>query len=219
VGLATARQVIRVLIVDDHVMFTELLSRRLSEQGDLEVVGWAVDASSALDQVARLSPSVVVIDYRLPGTDGVTLAAELTANHPGSKLVMLTGDPGPDVVAEAVAAGCVGYIGKDRPADEIIEALRAAARGESRLSHADLSRLARPRGPHKISTLTTRETAVLQGLADGMSTRRLATALHMSVNTARNHAQSILQKLGAHSRLEAVAIARRRGLIISNTIR
>lgn len=201
----------RVLLVDDHRMFAELLAIRLGEFDDIEVVGRSATAAEAVDAAAHLTADVVVLDYRLPDADGIELAAMLTAAQPECRLVMLTGYQDPHVLRDAVAADCVGFVTKDRDIDQLVGALRAAARGEAILSPDDL-RLVSAGGP-STGPLTEREVEITGLLATGASTRAIAQRLFISVNTVRNHVQRVLQKLGAHSRLEAVATARRLGVI------
>jgi DNA-binding NarL/FixJ family response regulator len=201
----------RVVLVDDHAMFTNLLALQLEQYDDIDVVGCAATLAEAPPVATEAEAEVVVVDYRLPDGDGVELARALSECTPAPRLVMLTGYHDPRVVREAVAAGCVAFVTKDRGVEELVRAVRAAARGETLLAPEDLQLLstAEPE-PH---TLTDREVDVVRLLAVGATTRQIAERLSISVNTVRNHVQSVLQKLGAHSRLEAVANARRVGVV------
>jgi DNA-binding NarL/FixJ family response regulator len=206
----------RVLVVDDHRMFTELLGHLLAGYDDIELVGVAATADEALAFAATDPPDVAVIDYRLPGEDGARVAARFKAAHPSVKLVMLTGFDDDEVLRSAITAGCSGFVTKDRAAEDLVSAVRAVQSGAPALDPDAVNRLvvsppAEPRGA--LRSLTSRELDVLELLVEGVSTRGIAERLFVSVNTARNHVQRVLAKLGVHSRLEAVALASREGLL------
>jgi DNA-binding NarL/FixJ family response regulator len=207
---------IRVLIVDDHAMFAESLARLLGDEEGIEVVGVASDSAHGLELVDRLSPKVVLLDYRMPDRDGVETAAAIKAMDPSSMVVMLTGAEDDRVLLGAIDAGCSGFLTKDRAASEVARAVRAAASGEALISPAQLARLL-PRLSSKrteVGTdLTRRELELLTHLARGSSNKTIASELHLSLNTVRNYVQSVLTKLGAHSKLEAVSTAVREGII------
>jgi DNA-binding NarL/FixJ family response regulator len=206
----------RVLVVDDHRMFTELLGHMLAGYDDIELVGVAATADEALAFAATDPPDVAVIDYRLPGEDGARVAARFKAAHPSVKLVMLTGFDDDEVLRSAITAGCSGFVTKDRAAEDLVSAVRAVQSGAPALDPDAVNRLVvspppEPRGA--LRSLTSRELDVLELLVEGVSTRGIAERLFVSVNTARNHVQRVLAKLGVHSRLEAVALASREGLL------
>jgi DNA-binding NarL/FixJ family response regulator len=207
---------IRVLIVDDHAMFAESLARLLGDEEGIEVVGVASNSAHGLELVDRLSPKVVLLDYRMPDRDGVETAAAIKAMDPSSMVVMLTGAEDDRVLLGAIDAGCSGFLTKDRAASEVARAVRAAASGEALISPAQLARLL-PRLSSKrteVGTdLTRRELELLTHLARGSSNKTIASELHLSLNTVRNYVQSVLTKLGAHSKLEAVSTAVREGII------
>lgn len=207
---------IRVLIVDDHRMFAESLSRLLSDETDIEVVGIATSGAEALALTPHLRPTVVLIDFRMPGQDGVAIAAEIKRLDPATMVVMLTGSADDRTLLAAINAGCSGFLTKDRAASEVANAVRAAAAGEALISPGVLARLLPQLNPSHRRTgsdLTDRELEVLGLLARGLTARVVAADLHLSVNTVRNYTQSLLTKLNAHSKLEAVAIAVREGVI------
>ncbi|MDA8101801.1 MAG: response regulator transcription factor [Nitrospiraceae bacterium] len=207
---------ITVMIVDDHRMFAESLARLLEDERDITVVGVGSNQTDALHLARRLRPSVALIDYQLPDVDGVTLARQLKVIDASMLLVMLTGVGDDALLLEAIEAGCSGFITKDRAAAEVADAVRAAASGEALISPHMLARLLprlsreEPAGRHG---LTEREVEVLARMARGLSNRAIADELYLSVNTVRNHVQSILGKLGVHSKLEAVSVAIRTGII------
>jgi DNA-binding NarL/FixJ family response regulator len=158
----------------------------------------------------------VVLDYRLPGDDGISVATKIREAAPDIALVMLTGHGDDAVLRAAVGAGCAGFVTKDEAVVNLVDAIYAVRDGAAAIGADRVARLAMPpnrgeqRGP---TALTAREREVLRLLSDGASTRRIAERLFISVNTARNHVQRVIRKLDAHSRLEAVANARRAGLL------
>jgi DNA-binding NarL/FixJ family response regulator len=206
----------RVLVVDDHRMFTELLGHLLAGYDDIELIGVATTADEALAFAADALPDVAVIDYRLPGENGAHVAARFKAEHPSVKLVMLTGFDDDEVLRSAITAGCSGFVTKDRAAEDLVSAVRAVQSGAPALDPDAVNRLVVSPPPERrgaLRALTSREIDVLELLVEGVSTRGIAERLFVSVNTARNHVQRVLAKLGVHSRLEAVALATREGLV------
>jgi DNA-binding NarL/FixJ family response regulator len=157
------------------------------------------------------------MDYRLPDGDGAHTAGAIKERVPEAQIVMLTASADEPVLVEAIDAGCSGFITKDRALDEVTSAVRAAAAGEALISPAMLAHLLpRLRGGTRSgpgSTLTQREMQVLELMAHGMSNQEIAAQLVLALNTVRNHVQSLLGKLGAHSKLEAVATAARQGWV------
>lgn len=207
---------IRVLVVDDHQLLTQSLLMVLREEPDLDVVGAAASVAEARAMARRTSPDVVLMDYRLPDGVGTDAARQIREENPAIKVVMLTGFPDDAILVAAIEAGCSGYITKDSAVTEAISAVRAAFAGEALISPSMLARLLpKLRRDYRGvgSSLTDREREVLQLLAKGSQNQAVADQLFLSVNTVRKHVQSILSKLGAHSKLEAVAIAVREGVI------
>jgi DNA-binding NarL/FixJ family response regulator len=209
-------ELVRVMVVDDHVMFAESLARLLADEDSIEVVGIADSGAAALELLGQHAPDVVLVDYQMPDQDGVAITAEIKSRSPGVMVVMLTGSTEDRVLLAAIEAGCSGFLTKDRAAAEVAEAVRAAAAGEALISPAQLARLL-PRLTRNERTLgsdlTERERDVLVELSRGQTNRVIADELHLSVNTVRNYVQSVLTKLGAHSKLEAVSTAVREGII------
>ncbi|MHB2029467.1 MAG: LuxR C-terminal-related transcriptional regulator [Acidimicrobiales bacterium] len=205
-----------VAIVDDHVMVGEMLAHTISSQSDLQLAGIAPNVGDALVLVERERPDVVLMDFRLPDGSGIDAVTLILERHPETKIVMLSGSGGNDLLAHAIEAGCVGLLGKDRPIGDVLAAIRSAARGELVIRSDEFSSLLSEmrRSPdQKTQLLTARELEVLQLLAQGRSTEKIADELFISINTVRNHVANILNKLNVHSKLEAVAIAAREGLI------
>lgn len=209
-------ELITVLLVDDHQVFNESLARLLEEREGIEVVGTAITGAEAIEAAHELQPSVVLLDYDLPDRDGASVAAEIRRGRPETMVVMLTGSTDDDTLLAAIEAGCTGFLTKDRAAADVAAAVRGAAAGEALISPEQLARLLpklrRSGGPVGL-TLTPREQEILRHLAEGEVNKVIAANLHLSVHTVRNYVQSILNRLGAHSRLEAVSIAVREGLI------
>jgi DNA-binding NarL/FixJ family response regulator len=207
---------VAVLIVDDHRMFAESLARLLSDEEDITILGIADNGADAIRLADQLTPGVALVDYQMPGLDGLAIAAEIKKREPRNMVVMLTGSTDDRVVLAAIEAGCSGFLTKDRAASEVADAVRLAAAGEALISPALLARLL----PQLNRThrepgcdLTTREHEILALVVTGSANKVIAAELFLSVNTVRNCVQSILTKLGAHSRLEAVAIAVRAGIL------
>jgi DNA-binding NarL/FixJ family response regulator len=207
---------ITVVLVDDHRMFADSMARLLSAEPDLDVVATVASAEEALRAVARHRPRVVLLDHQLPGRSGVEVARDIKATTPDVMVVMITGSTEDRVLLGAIDAGCSGFLTKDHAADEVAEAVRAAAAGDVLIPPALLARLLPQlnRAHRGLGwDLSPREIEVLGLLATGAANKAIATQLHLSVNTIRNHVQQILTKLGVHSKLEAVATAVREGII------
>jgi DNA-binding NarL/FixJ family response regulator len=204
-----------VFIIDDHRMFTQAVAAALTEEPDMEVVGTVDNLADARREVQKVEVDVILLDQRLPDGQGTHAAAELRALRPGAKVVLVTAAMDPSVLNEALAAGCAGFVTKGDSIDALSAAVRAAAEGATPVSPAMLNRLMSgdPNSSSLTEPLTPRETAVLLFLADGMSNEEISKRLFISIHTLRNHIQSIISKLGAHSKLEAVSIAIREGLI------
>ena len=207
---------IGVLVVDDHQLFAAGLARLLADEPDITVLGIATSGAQALEMVDRLQPQVVLTDYLMPDQDGVTVTAQIKARNPTIMVVMLTGSADDRTLLSAIEAGCSGFLTKDRAVGEVAAAVRAAAVGESLISPAMLARLLPKLKPSRRSLgadLTEREREILGLLARGWTNRAIGEQLCLSVNTIRNYVQSILTKLDAHSKLEAVATAVREKII------
>jgi DNA-binding NarL/FixJ family response regulator len=208
--------VIRVLIVDDHQMFASSLAHALRAEPDLVIVGQASTLAEARARLAAEAPDVVLLDHRLPDGDGVSALESLRALRPSARVVVLTASASDRVLVAAMEAGAAGFIAKTQPLDDVIAAVRAAAQGESVVSPKLLARLLPRlhRQPAASSTaLTDREREILDQLALGLSNADIAAQMTLSVHTVRNHVANLSSKLGAHSKLEVLAIAVRDGLV------
>ena len=207
---------ISVLVCDDHHVVAQGLAMVLGAEPDIEVVGVAGSVAEVRQMVVTRRPQVVLMDYGLPDGDGVSATAAIKASQPDVQVIMLTSYVDDDVLVAAIQAGCTGYVTKHKGAEELTAAVRLASGGEALVSPDMLARLLPRlrRGNHGLGwDLTPRERQVLDLLAQGESKEAIAQRLFLSTNTVRNHIQNILTKLGAHSRLEAVAAAAREGLL------
>lgn len=211
----------RLLVVDDIPLFRAGLTSALRESG-FDVVGEADSAEGAVAQAEQLTPDLVLLDVLMPGLSGLDVVEKITAVSPGSSVVLLTGSESEADLLTALKAGARGYIVKDTPFPTLVESIRAVADGGATLSpqmagklfdvcrqllrHQELLQARRP-------TLTGRELEVLQLVARGMTSREIGLDLFISENTVKNHIRNILDKLGLHSRNEAVLYAVREDLI------
>lgn len=208
-------EIIRTLVVDDHLMMAEGLRAAISTEPDLEVVGVAHDVPEAYELVEQLKPDVVLMDYSMPSGDGLSCAQKLKADHPDLRVLIVTGHHDDSIVVRAVEEGCDGFLRKTASVDEVVAAVRRVHSGEAVFSARDLALVVRRMRTkdRDITALTDREIEVLQRMANGASTEAMAEGLFVSTHTVRSHVRHILSKLGAHSKLEAVAIAIREGLV------
>lgn len=216
----TAEPRVRVMIVDDHRMFSEAVVRALASVPDLTVVGTAVTVQEGRRMVQALHPDVVLMDYRLPDGTGTRAAQAITQERPSTKVVIVTASDDEIILAEAIDVGCAGYVVKTQGFEELVNATRAAAAGDAvippTLLRGLVGRLSGAVG-HIPFGLTSREIEVLRLMAAGMSTRGIAGLLGISVHTARNHVQNVIRKCDAHSKLEAVSRALREGVVRTPT--
>jgi DNA-binding NarL/FixJ family response regulator len=197
---------IRVLVVDDQRLVAEAFAENLNQEPDLHLVGVAGDEPAAMQAIEEQRPHVVLLDYMLPLTEGPDVAARIAQRWPEVRVLMVTGRTDEQARRRSLEAGCVGFVSKDVSTHELVSAVRAAASG------ATVPVVPSP-APKPNASVTPRELEVLQMLADGRTTREIASSMYISYATTRNHIQHILHKLGAHSRLQAVAVATRQGLL------
>lgn len=212
---------VRILIVDDHRAFSEALAARLDLEEDLEVVGTAGSAADAMRLARGLGPDIVTVDVDLGEDDGIALSAQLAGLVPRPRVVMVSCVQDVARTVAAVRTGSVVWVAKDAPSEELVAALRGASRGEGYLPPALLPEVLRElvesrqrveAGNELLGRLTARELEVMQCLVDGLDRAAIAAKLYLTTNTVRTHVQNALAKLGAHSSLEAVALARQCGL-------
>lgn len=214
---------IGVLLVDDQKLFRAGLRTLLSLQPDVAVVGEAANGEEARLCAKTLSPQVVLMDLRMPVLGGVEATRRIRAANSHCQVIVLTTFEDDDEVFDALRAGAVGYLLKDAPMEKLMEAIRAAARGESFLQPsvaakvvAEFSRISQPRpviSPKLVESLSQRECEVLRQLAGGRSNKEIGVALQLAEGTVKNHMSNIMAKLGVLDRTQAALKARELGLI------
>jgi DNA-binding NarL/FixJ family response regulator len=204
---------IRVLLADDHLVVRTGLRAMLDQVPDLEVVGEAGDGAEAVALTGSLRPDVVLMDLRMPGTDGVSATARLRELHPTiSVLVLTTYDTDADIL-RAIEAGATGYLLKDVTRDELLGAIRSTAAGRSILASGVASRLlGRMRAPAP-AALSAREIEVIELVARGHTNKEIARRLHLSEATVKTHLLHIFSKLQVDDRTQAVTTALETGVI------
>jgi two-component system NarL family response regulator len=212
---------VRVVLVDDQELFRRGLTMLLGVEDDIEVVGEAGDGVSAVELVAATAPDVVLLDVRMPKRSGLQACIRIKELVPSTKIVMLTVSDEEGDLYEAVKNGASGYLLKDSSIDEVAQAIRVVAEGQSLISPSmaaklidefkEMSRSDRDQVP--TPRLTERELEVLRLVAKGLNNREAAKELYISENTVKNHVRNILEKLQLHSRMEAVMYAVREKLL------
>jgi DNA-binding NarL/FixJ family response regulator len=204
---------IRVLLVDDHPVVRVGLRGMLEAEPDLAIVGEAASGDEALVLVAGLRPDVVLMDLRMPGTDGVTATARIGAEFPGVRVLVLTTYDTDGDILRAIEAGATGYLLKDTPLGPLTEAIRAAARGETVLAPPVVARLVtRMRAP-ATEQLTRREVEVLSLVSRGLSNAEIGRELYIGEATVKTHLLRAFAKLGVNDRTAAVTAALARGIL------
>jgi DNA-binding NarL/FixJ family response regulator len=205
---------IRVIVVDDHPVVREGLVASLEDDPGFQVVGAVGSAADAVSLVSRLKPDVVVLDLELPGGDGLDAIPALIAAHPGGRILILTAYDADERVLGAMRAGAKGYLLKGASLEEIARAIRAVYAGESYLEPRIATKVVSALGPRaRPGVLSERERVVLRLIADGRENKQVARELGITERTVKFHVTSILNKLGAGNRAQAVALAVRRGLL------
>ena len=220
VQVSIEQKPIRVLFVEDHQLLAEALAAMLAREPDMDVVGTAGSVADA-KVMARERVDVVLMDYRLPDGTGADATRAIKARWPAARVVMLTAVKDDETVLESIQAGADGYLTKDRAAEDVVNAVRAAYAGETLLPRPVIVEIARrvaaarERGEDRklVEPLTPRELEVLRALTDGLSTPEICEKLYIAPNTLRTHVQNIMGKLRVHSKLEAVAFALKNRLV------
>jgi len=214
---------IKILVVDDQALFREGLRTLLSVYDDFEVIGEAANGEEALRLAIQLHPDVVLMDLRMPVLDGVRATNLLKESLPSCKVIVLTTFDDDELVFDGLRAGALGYLLKDVSSNKLVEAIRSASRGEYFLLPAitakviaEFSKIPRStpnRASEMADALSPREMEILLLVASGDSNKEIAEKLVISEGTVKNHLSSILSKLNARDRLQAVIRARELGLI------
>jgi two-component system NarL family response regulator len=218
---ASAKEPVRVVVVDDQELFRRGLTMLLGVEPDIEVVGEAGDGISAVDMVEATVPDVVLLDVRMPKRSGLQACIQIKERVPSVKIIMLTVSDEEGDLYESVKNGASGYLLKDSSIDEVAQAVRVVVEGQSLISPSmavklidEFKQMARTeREQVMIPRLTDRELQVLRLVAKGMNNRDAARELFISENTVKNHVRNILEKLQLHSRMEAVMYAVREKLL------
>jgi DNA-binding NarL/FixJ family response regulator len=206
----------RILVADDHPIVRDGLVTILSTQADFEVVGQAANGEEAVAQAAALHPDVILLDLEMPGIDGVEALRQIRQADANARAIVFTAYDTDERILAAVRAGAQGYLLKGAPRDEIFNAVRVVHGGGSLLQPVVASRLLRQvsqPAAEATDALTPREVSVLQLMARGLQNKEIAADLVISERTVKFHVSSIMSKLGAGNRTEAVTIAARRGLV------
>lgn len=212
-------ELIRILIVDDHPVVRDGIRAMLSTQADFQVVGEASDGEEAVRRIAMTRPQVVLLDLEMPGMDGVETLRHLQEVHLDVKTIVFTAFDTDERILSALQAGARGYLLKGAPRDELFRAIRVAAEGGSLIQPVVATKLLRhvrqgTAGRQVDSPLlTARELDVIRLLAQGRTNQEIASTLVVSERTVKFHVSSILRKLGASNRTEAVALAAQSGII------
>jgi DNA-binding NarL/FixJ family response regulator len=212
---------LRLLLVDDHMLFRKGLARLLSAQPDFEVVGEAADGLEGVEQVQLLRPDVVLMDIRMPNCDGLEATRRIKTQMPSVRVVMLSVSDDEEDLVTAVRYGADGYLLKDLLPETLFQQLRGLVSGEAPLSRAMTGKLLRQLAqrsqptlqPAASDVLSARECEVLTLVVDGCSNAEIAQELGIARNTVKNHLRSILAKLGARNRVQAAAYAVSQGLV------
>jgi len=204
-----AGNVIRIVLADDHPVVREGLASILKAK-DIKVIGQASDGEEACRLYDELSPDILVLDLRMPKKDGLQAVNELMSRIPKPRIIVMTTYEGEEDVRRALSAGAKGYVLKGTKREEILETVRKVYKGEPAISPEVAAKLATSLTRPELSE---RELQVLQQMAAGKSNKEIGQVIYVSENTVKAHVKSILAKLDAMGRTEAIAIAIKRGLI------
>jgi DNA-binding NarL/FixJ family response regulator len=212
-----AKEKIRVLIADDHLVVREGLVVVIEATGEFEVVGQATNGFDAVRLAEELQPDVVLIDVQMPGMDGIQATSLITERVPATHVVVVSTFDEDDYIYSSLQAGARGYVLKSSDLTELLEVVRSAARGETLLPPKIATKLALHISTARDhQTLTERENEVLQLLVQGLRNREIAEKLRITERTVKNHVANIIAKLGVKSRTEAVSQALKEKLVKLN---
>jgi two-component system, NarL family, nitrate/nitrite response regulator NarL len=208
---------VTVLVADDHPIYREGIVRAVNERDELELVGEAADGREALERITELSPTVAVLDIRMPGLDGTQVLSALRRDGSATEVLFLSAFMEPELAYRTVAAGAKGYLSKEASRQQVCEAIVSIAGGGTAYAPevqaglaAELQERERTGGPPKLSD---REQEVLRLIADGLSAPDIGKQIHLSTTTVKSHLHSLYEKLGVSDRAAAVAEGMRRGLL------
>lgn len=208
----------RLLIVDDHQMVREGLKAMLVTEADFTIVGDAANARQALEMIERLRPDIALLDIRLPDTSGIDVCRTVSEHFPETSVIILTTFTDEQLVAQCIQAGARGYIVKDIESFDLKRSIRAVARGEAAIDTKvavsvleQLRRAPQTSNEQAPEPLSAQQLVILRLVAQGLSSRDIATQLYLSENTVRGYVQEILHRLNVKNRTEAVMVAVKHG--------
>lgn len=210
---------IRLLLVDDHEMVREGLKAILVAEVDFQIAGEAGNAEQALELIGRQQPDIALVDIRLPGTNGIELCRQASERYPQTAIIILTTFTDESLVAQCIQAGARGFLVKDIERLDLKRSIRAVARGEAaidtKVTATVLAQLRRsPPASEPLATpdlLSAQQLVILRLVAQGLSSREIASQLYLSENTVKGYVQEILHRLGVKNRTEAVMVAVKQG--------
>ncbi len=212
---------IEILVVDDHAIMRDGIHALIDLHDDIEVVGEASDGKEAIEKVRELVPDVVIMDIAMPGMDGLEAARRIRKRNPEVKVLVLTQHDHKEYVLSAIKAGVAGYLPKRAVSSELVSAIRAVHRGESFLYPSAATALIqdylRKGEVEPYDYLTEREREILKLIAEGHTSREIASMLFISVKTVQGHRTKIMEKLDIHNRTELIRYAMRKGLVSMDT--
>jgi DNA-binding NarL/FixJ family response regulator len=205
---------LRLLIVDDQSLICQGLQTMLELQPDLQVVGTASNGEMAIEQVAALQPNLVLMDVRMPLMDGRAATRIICQQHPSVTVLVLSTFDDDRYIAEAIRAGAKGYLLKDMPAEELVQAIRLASQGYAQLAPGLLEKLMKnplgivqPTGAPELDLLTRREQEVLQLISNGATNREIAEQLFITEGTVKTHVTHLLSRLDCKNRAQLAIVA------------
>ena len=209
---------IRLLVIDDHEMVREGLKAMLSAESDFEIVGDTANAEQAFELIYRLHPDVILLDVRLPGVSGIEICRSVAERYPEIAVIIVTTFTDEKLVSQCIQAGARGFIVKDIERFDLKRSIRAVARGEAAIDpKAAVAVLAQLRRSPQVEQegasiqLSSQQIVILRMVAQGLSSREIATQLYLSENTVKGYVQEILHRLSVKNRTEAVMVAVKQG--------
>jgi len=203
---------IRVFLLDDHEVVRRGLRELLEAEGDVEVVGEAGTAAEALSRIPPTQPDVAVLDVRLPDGDGVEVCRDVRSRHPEIRCLMLTSFSDDEALFQAIMAGAAGYLLKQIKGNDLLDAVRRVAEGQSLLDPAVTARVLErlrsgPETDERLEKLTDQERKILDLIAEGLTNRQIAERVHLAEKTVKNYVSNLLAKLGMERRTQAAVYA------------
>jgi two-component system NarL family response regulator len=220
VDIDTCGEMMKLLIVDDHVLFREGLASIVRSEADIEIVGLAGSVKEAIELAGRVKPDIILMDFGLPDGTGADATRAILSAHPACRIIFLTMSEEDEDLFMAIRSGAKGYLLKNIHPSKLITAIRAVESGESALSRSmtlrlmgEFSQTSESKRILNHPTLTRRELDVLRAIATGKSNQEIADQLYLSENTVKYHVHSILEKLHLKDRKEAATYARECGLV------